>query len=58
MSEPKLLTKTELRDRGWSHGQIKNLETDGLVHKGNVGRPENGYKISKVTAAERARAAA
>lgn len=55
MSEATILTKTDLRARGWTHGQIKSLTNDTVVKTGNKGRPAFGYKLKTVLAAERAR---
>lgn len=55
MSEATILTKTDLRARGWTHGQIKSLTNDTVVKTNKKGRPAFGYKLKTVLSAERAR---
>jgi hypothetical protein len=55
MTAPKLLTKKDLRTRGWTHRQIKGITPDGTIKTGEKGRPAFGFAVSKVSAAERDR---
>lgn len=56
MSEAKLLTKKQLRDRNWTHREIRELgKNDGVVKTGFKGRPAFGYKVSRVLQAEKVR---
>ena len=54
----KYLTKKDLRERGWTHRQIKDQEVDGNVPTGGKGRPSFGYDPAKIVAAEKALRAA
>jgi hypothetical protein len=52
----KLLSKKDLRTRGWTHRQIREFPASGQVIKtGERGRPAFGYDLSKVVAEEKAR---
>ncbi len=55
MATKKFLTKLELRERGWTHRQIRDQEVDGKVPTGGKGRPKFGYDPAKIIAAEKAR---
>lgn len=58
MTAPKLITRGELRDRGWTHRQIKAQQADGVIKSGEKGRPKFGYAMSNVLTAERTRTTA
>jgi hypothetical protein len=51
----KLMTKKQLRERGWTHRQVKELTPDGTVKTGLKGRPAFGYSTITVKSAEASR---
>lgn len=56
MGEAKLLSKKDLRERGWTHRQIRELGPSEKTIKTNLkGRPAFGYLLSEVVKAEKAR---